>query len=119
MSDSVPGPLQRRDGEPLFADPWQAQVLAMAAHLVEAGRFTAAQWSATLAEEIRAADAAGAPDHSGTYYACALHALERLVDAQGLLTADSLQARKAAWARAYENTPHGQPVELSAATGEG
>ena len=61
------GPLSRRDGEPTFAEPWQAETMALAARLVEQGRFSAAQWSAVLGEEIRRAadlwpEAAASPD---------------------------------------------------------
>jgi nitrile hydratase accessory protein len=105
-------PLKCRDGEPAFAEPWQAQVMAVASALVAAGRFTAAQWSDTLGAEIAKANAAGAPDNSATYYQCALEALEHLSKARALTNADALAARKAAWIEAYEHTPHGQPVEL-------
>jgi nitrile hydratase accessory protein len=105
-------PLFRRDDEPAFAEPWQAQVMAVAAALVAAGRFTAAQWSDTLGAEIARANAAAAPDNAGTYYHCALEALERLSKEQSLTNADALAARKAEWVEAYEHTPHGQPVTL-------
>jgi len=105
-------PLKARDGEPIFAEPWQAQVIALAAALVAEGRFSAAQWSAALGAEIRRASQAGAPDTTATYYQCALDALERLAREQALTDATALAMRKAAWIEAYEHTPHGQPVEL-------
>lgn len=114
MSAAEASPLVRRDGEPVFAEPWQAQVVAVAAALVAAGRFSAAQWSDTLGAEIVKANAAGAPDNAGTYYQCALEALERLSKEQALTDAAQLAARKEAWIEAYEHTPHGQPVELKA-----
>jgi nitrile hydratase accessory protein len=116
LSAEATGTLRGRDGEPPFAEAWQAQTMGIAAQLVAAGRCSAAEWSATLAEEIGRAAAAGAADDSGTYYACALAALERLVAARGWLTAAGLEARKAAWIEAYEHTPHGRPVELGAGT---
>jgi nitrile hydratase accessory protein len=108
------GPLARRDGEPAFAEPWQAEVLALAFALAENGVFSAAEWSEALGSELRLAEAAGAPDDQGTYYAAALAALERLVAARGGLTAAALARRTAEWRRAYLHTPHGQPVELAA-----
>lgn len=107
-----PIPLVCRDGEPAFAEPWQAQVIAVASALVAAGRFSAAQWSETLGAEIARANAVGAADNADTYYRSALEALERLAQEQALTDAGSLAARKAAWIDAYEHTPHGQPVEL-------
>jgi nitrile hydratase accessory protein len=110
---SFPSGLRRRDGEPLFPEPWQAQVIALAANLVDRQLFTAAQWSQTLGEEIRRAAAAGEPDSTNGYYTCALRALERLTAVHGLVETRELAERKRAWIEAYENTPHGQPVVLA------
>lgn len=107
--------LRRRDGEPIFAEPWQAQAMALAATLVEEKRFSAAQWSQVLAEEIQQARAAGEPDSADSYYLCALCALERLTKSQGLLDTDELAKTKQAWIEVHENTPHGQPVSLARA----
>jgi nitrile hydratase accessory protein len=108
------GPLARRDGEPTFAEPWQAEVLALAFALAEKGVFSAAEWSEALGAELRLAEAAGAPDDHGTYYAAALAALERLVAARGAITVGALSRRTAEWRQAYLHTPHGHPVELAA-----
>lgn len=107
-------PLARLDNQPLFDHAWQAQVLALADRLTAQGLFSPGDWSATLGEELRRAEAAGAPDTPESYYAAALAALERLTAASGALPEGALAARTEAWRRAYENTPHGQPVELSA-----
>lgn len=104
--------LERQDGEPLFAEPWQAQALAIADSLVVAGRFTSAEWSETLGAEVRSAAGDGEPDTQGTYYAAALRALERLTLAKGLVDDRDLADRKSAWVKAYQETPHGQPVTL-------
>ena len=109
------GGFRRRDGEPIFAEPWQAQAMALAASLVAEKRFSVAQWSQVLAEEIQQARAAGEPDSADGYYLCALRALERLTKSQGLLGTDELAETKQAWIAAYENTPHGQPVSLAKA----
>lgn len=109
-----PGPLRSRDGEVIFAEPWQAEIVALAAAMVQQGRFSAAIWSDTLGAEIRKAMATGAPDNATTYYQCVLAAVENLAQASALVTADQLNVRKAQWVHAYEHTPHGQPVVLSA-----
>lgn len=108
------GPLARRDDEPVFDEPWQAQVLALAFALVKVGIFTAVEWSDALGAELRRAADRGEPDDQTTYYAAALSALEGLIAADGRVTTDGLAARIEQWRRAYLNTPHGQPVELSA-----
>jgi nitrile hydratase accessory protein len=97
---------------PVFAEPWQAQAFALAVQLHAAGAFTWSDWAATLAAELKAADAQGEPDDGSHYYEHWLHALERLVAARGLAAPQELSARKEAWAEAYRHTPHGKPVEL-------
>ena len=112
--DAALRPLARRDGEPAFDQPWQAQVLALADTLTRRGLFSPGDWSTTLGEELRRAEAAGAPDTPETYYAAVLAALERLTAASGAVPGGALAERTEAWRRAYENTPHGRPVELTA-----
>jgi len=106
------GPLKRTDNEPLFDEPWQAQVLAMADTLSRSGAFTAAEWSEALGEELRRAEASAAPDNATIYYEAALRALERLLMQRGIATPAAIADRRDAWVRAYLATPHGQPVEL-------
>jgi nitrile hydratase accessory protein len=106
------GPLKRTDNEPVFDEPWQAQVLAMADTLSRAGAFTATEWSEALGEELRRAEENAAPDSATTYYEAALKALERLLAGCGFATAEVISNRRDAWARAYLATPHGQPVKL-------
>jgi nitrile hydratase accessory protein len=108
-------PLAGQDGEPTFAEPWQAQVLALAFALAERGVFSAAEWSRTLGAELRRAEARGARDDHETYYAAAAAALERLLAGRGGITENALSRRTEEWRRAYLHTPHGQPVELAAA----
>lgn len=98
--------------DPAFAEPWQAQAMAIAARLQEAGVFTAGEWSAALGAAIRAAQAAGDPDDGSTYYDHVVAALETLLTAKGAASAAELAAMKAAWTEAYATTPHGRPVEL-------
>lgn len=103
----------RKEDRPVFSEPWEAQALAMAVRLREAGHFTAEEWAETLGFEIGRARALGATDDGSTYYSHVLAALERLVTEKGLVAEEVLFSRKEAWAEAYHNTPHGQPVVLS------
>jgi nitrile hydratase accessory protein len=107
--------LPRHEGGPVFAEPWQAQAFALAVKLSEQGYFTWKEWAATLADELAAAAARGEPDDGSHYYDHWLAALERLVQAKGLVDRAALVERKDAWADAYRHTPHGKPVELGAA----
>jgi len=112
--DALPS-LHRDEGEPVFAEPWQAQAFALAVRLSADGHFTWKEWATTLAEELADAAARGEPDDGSRYYHHWVAALERLVTARGLANSEALHVRTAAWAEAYRNTPHGQPVELKKA----
>lgn len=112
-TDGALQPIRRAEGEPLFAEPWEAQALALAVALQRAGAFTANEWAEALGAAIKRAQAAGDPDDGSTYYQHVLSALEHLVLEKRIASADLLAARKAAWVDAYEHTPHGQPVELA------
>ncbi len=110
-------PFQPRDEEgPVFAEPWEAQAFALAVRLADEGLFTWQEWTAALGAEITRAQAAGDPDLGNTYYQHWLRALERLVAEKGAVSRDAMDARREAWRRAYLATPHGRPVELSAAS---
>ena len=96
----------------VFEEPWQAQAFALAVRLSAQGHFTWTEWSAALAQELKAAADGGEPDDGTRYYEHWLATLERLVTEKGLASPDALLERKEAWADAYRHTPHGKPVEL-------
>ena len=97
---------------PVFAEPWQAQAFALAVQLNAEGAFTWTEWAQALAREL-----AGDPADDGSrYYQHWVAALEALTTARGLAAAEDLAERKTAWAEAYRRTPHGRPIELSAAS---
>jgi nitrile hydratase accessory protein len=104
--------LPRDAAGPVFQEPWEAQAFAMALALHERGLFTWSEWAATLAQEIKAAQAAGDPDAGNTYYRHWLNALERLV-AEKVASRDALAHHREAWRQAAERTPHGQPIKLA------
>jgi nitrile hydratase accessory protein len=102
---------QDEDG-PVFAEPWQAEVFALAVRLSELGHFTWSEWASVLADELQADAARGEPDDGSRYYHCWLAALERLVVSKNLSSREALAQKKEAWAEAYRHTPHGMPVAL-------
>jgi nitrile hydratase accessory protein len=109
-------PALPRDTEgPVFEAPWEAHAFALAVRLAAAGCFTWREWVNVLSQEIAAAQAQGEPDLGQTYYQHWLNALERLCVTKGLVNPEDMRQRTEAWRRAYRNTPHGQPVTLSAA----
>jgi nitrile hydratase accessory protein len=91
---------------PVFAEPWEAQAFAMAVKLNEAGVFQWSEWAETLGAELK-----GHPERP--YYESWLAALEKLVEAKGVMTETERLARVEDWDRAAKATPHGQPIILS------
>ena len=110
-TQEVPSIPHDADG-PVFREPWEAQAFAMTLALHERGLFTWKEWAATLAAEIKRAQAEGDPDTGETYYLHWLAALERLVAEKGVTSGETLARTKHAWEHACERTPHGKPIEL-------
>jgi nitrile hydratase accessory protein len=98
----------------VFREPWEAQAFAIAIALNECGLFSWTEWAATLADEIRAAQARGDPDTGETYYHHWLAALERLAIAKQAADSATLVRYREAWSNAAARTPHGTPIELDA-----
>ena len=107
----LPG-MPQDGGEPVFAEPWQAQAFAMALALYQRGLFSWPEWAETLSTQITAAQAAGDADLGDTYYRHWLAALEALVAAKGASSPGELARYQQAWDHAADRTPHGQPIEL-------
>jgi nitrile hydratase accessory protein len=108
---AVPG-IPRDNEGPVFREPWEAQAFAMVLALHARGLFTWSEWAASLADEIKRAQASGDPDTGETYYRHWLATLERLIAAKGVVTSDTLHRYRDAWDQAADRTPHGQPIEL-------
>ena len=111
-TEAVPG-IPRDAQGPVFREPWEAQAFSMALALHQRGLFTWPEWAATLADEIKRAQAAGDPDTGETYYRHWLAALERLVAEKGIASLETQTRYRNAWDRAADRTPHGTPIELS------
>ncbi len=94
-------------GEPVFAAPWEAEAFALAVLLNERGVFAWEEWTRALAEEIHRPDSEGR-----SYYEHWVAALEGLVSVKKLAGPTELEARRDAWDRATQATPHGQPILL-------
>ena len=104
--------IPRDDDGPVFREPWEAQAFAMALALHDRGLFTWTEWAATLAGEIKRAQAAGDPDTGETYYRHWLATLEQLAADKGVTTSETLHRYRDAWDHAADRTPHGAPIEL-------
>ena len=109
--------LPRDDEGPVFAEPWQAQVFALAVRLSAQGHFTWSEWAAALAGQLQDAADRGEPDDGSRYYEHWLAALEQLVTEKKLTRSVELRERKEAWIDAYQSTPHGEAVTLKPSPG--
>jgi nitrile hydratase accessory protein len=89
----------------VFAEPWEAQVFALAVALHERGLFTWPEWSAALGHQV--SEAGDDPDPRDW-----LAALELLLDEKGVADAPTIARYADAWGRAARRTPHGTPIEL-------
>lgn len=100
-------PPDPRPEEPVFAEPWQAQIFALTVALNERGVFSWTEWAEALGAELKE----GAPDGSD-YYDRWLAALESLLLNRQIARAAEIADLTAAWHRAAEATPHGKPILL-------
>lgn len=80
--------------------------------MVRDGHFTATDWATTLGAMLTKAETSGAPDTEDTYYLAVLNAVEALTVRNTPIAEADLTVRKDAWAKAYQDTPHGKPVVL-------
>ncbi len=90
-----PAAIPRRNGEPVFSEPWESRAFGMAVALCERGLFTWDEFREALIAEITAADARGS--HS-RYYERFIAALEHLLTAKNVCLIDEIdrEALKAA-----------------------
>ena len=98
--------------EPVFGEPWQAQLFALTVHLNETGHFDWSDWanrfSATLAAHGQDRDLDGGTD----YFTAWLATLEHLLAERDIAPTAEVTRMRRAWETTYLNTPHGAPVHL-------
>ncbi len=106
--------IPRGDG-PVFPTPWTARAFALAVALNESGVFTWTEWADALGQEL-ARDATPDSAEPQAYWRAWLATLEAVLSERQLAERAALHELREAWRRAAEATPHGEPVELSAAS---
>jgi nitrile hydratase accessory protein len=112
LPNSPQGACGERAADPVFREPWEAHAFAITVDLHARGLFTWEEWTRALSAQIASARESAAADTGEEYYRHWLAALETLVAAKGLASADELAHCIRAWDRAAERTPHGRPIEL-------
>ncbi|ALE75024.1 MULTISPECIES: nitrile hydratase accessory protein [unclassified Pseudonocardia] len=90
---------------PVFDEPWQAQVFALAVSLQDRGVLDRQDFAETLGAEL---------EDGRDYWDAWLAALEELLTEHGLTDPGSVDERTDAWLRAAAATPHGAPISLDA-----
>ena len=105
---------------PVFAEPWQASIFALVVALHDRGLFSWSEWNGELVRVIAASDAAGPggdPDHDGARHPEDwVAALEHLLATKAVATSAEVAQMAEAWATAFRDTAHGQPVLLKPAS---
>lgn len=104
MNDTAP--------EPVFTQPWHAQVFALTVHLNEAGHFGWPDWTARFADTLAAHGLKKELDGGDDYFTAWLETLEALLAEKGTAAPDEAARVRDAWEEAYLSTPHGAPVRL-------
>jgi nitrile hydratase accessory protein len=82
-----PAAIPRRNGEPVFGEPWESRVFGMAVALCERGLYDWDEFRERLIGEISSADARG---DTSTYYERFLAALEHLMLDKGVCVRDEI-----------------------------
>ncbi|MEM9636460.1 MAG: nitrile hydratase accessory protein [Pseudomonadota bacterium] len=98
--------------DPVFTEPWHAQVFALTVHLNEAGHFDWPDWATRFGATLKRHGLDRELDGGADYFAAWLETLEHFLASMDLAEADEVRRTKAAWEAAYLATPHGQPVTL-------
>jgi nitrile hydratase accessory protein len=96
-------------GDRGFDEPWQAQALALAVALQDAGVISPAEWAEALGRR-RSGD--GLRDDGGDYYDCVVVALEDVLASRNIASQAAVSALADAWTRAARATPHGMAIVL-------
>jgi nitrile hydratase accessory protein len=84
----------RANGELVFAAPWESRAFGMAVTLHAGGAFEWEDFRQELMAAIRRHEAAPA-GREWSYYRCWLEALERVLDARGVVPAGAVDVRVA------------------------
>lgn len=100
--------------EPVFQEPWHAQVFALTVHLNESGAISWADWVTRFSDRLALHGLSRELDGGDDYFHVWLETLEGFLAETGTATPGEASEMRTAWEAAYLATPHGQPVKLAA-----
>jgi nitrile hydratase accessory protein len=83
----------RSNGELVFAEPWQSRAFGLAMSLNASGVFEWEDFRRQLITAVAEAEREADAEEPFSYYRCWLLALERVLDAGGVVSAEQLVAR--------------------------
>ena len=98
--------------EPVFGEPWHAQVFALTVHLNESGHFDWSSWASRFGATLARHGLERHLDGGDDYFLAWLETLEIFLAEIGMASEVALEKTRAAWEHAYLRTPHGEPVSL-------
>jgi nitrile hydratase accessory protein len=110
--DRLPSDIPGGHAEPVFLEPWHAEIFSLVVALNRKGVFAWSEWVEAFSSAMREIPADEGESAETTYYRRWLAALERIVAHRGLASCEEMTRRKEEWLRAYLRTPHGQPIAL-------
>lgn len=83
----------RSNGELVFAEPWESRAFGLAMSLNAGGVFEWEDFRRQLITAVAEAEREATDEEPYSYYRCWLLALERVLDAGGVVSAEQLVAR--------------------------
>ncbi|SON56191.1 nitrile hydratase accessory protein [Hartmannibacter diazotrophicus] len=104
-----PGLPKSAEGDPAFAEPWQAHAFALAVQLHETGLFSWGEWAAALSARLHEE---GRAEDGSDYFDAWVQALCDLLGAKDIAAEAGILDLQKSWQRAAEATPHGRPIVL-------
>lgn len=102
--------------EPVFSEPWHAQVFALTVHLNETGHFDWPDWATRFSATLAAHGLNKELDGGEDYFNAWLETLETLLSETNQAAPEDVDRIRTAWEQAYLTTPHGDPVHLKPGT---
>jgi nitrile hydratase accessory protein len=85
----------RSNGELVFAEPWESRAFGLAMSLNASGVFEWEDFRRQLIAAVAEAEREASDEEPFRYYQCWLSALERVLDAGGVVSTEALRARAA------------------------